>query len=569
MQRVASHMSGMNHRPSSGAFDAARESWEEQDRAGRAVNGDVARYPQAASGEWTASPSSGSRDPFDARSLKFWNQKKRRLSEEEGDTWLHLRGLRCERLDLSDLPPLLPANDVMTPAAALTPSGAVSAAISEAELRMVQTIAEFGQNTNTPRFLAAIQEHHQKDFLGVSGAAPLAAISAPPVQKSTEPLLAAAAPEDVAATLDALSSPALSRDSVRYVPDQDSSKLPQHLGIEPSMPGMALEECRRYARQVSGQYVDELRRKMRGACGQCGAALGSCNHATLGREVSQGEWSSLTPSRRRIAKNRETAAVSRFRKKVYLESLEQAIMELERKYIETRNELTQLRKMCAISLTPIGPETSPTGPSRHAELNAEALGTQRSPAEVGGGTSAGAKQIVGADECTQPGVLEGQHGPHAGVDGRSIPLAAASAPIDPSPRLLEGFLRPLLASVGIEGEDAAMAITGAMATALKDTQSRGALLRALHMCAGSVASTEVSGEPFSSPSETAGQSSNQSHIEKERSVLTSSFQKSSTESLMTDTTQVPMGHLNVPRLVRLPGQDGSSTTTHDAASSGA
>jgi hypothetical protein len=534
------------------------------------LNGEALGYPQAAGGEWTAGPDSGARDPPDAKSNKFWNQKKRRLSEDETDAWVHLRGLRCERLDLSDLPPLLPANEMMTPAAALTPAGAASTTISEAELRMVQTIAEFGQNTNTPRFLAAIQEHHQKDFMGVPGTASLVALSAPSALKPAEPpLTATVTSEDATATLDALSSSALSRDSVRFPLDLDPSNSPQRSGIEPMMPGSTLEECRRYARQVSGQYVDELRRKMRGNCSQCGATLGACNHRNADREISPSELGSLTPSRRRIAKNRETAAVSRFRKKVYLESLEQAIVDLERKYIETRNELAQLRKACAMSLTSIAPVTSPVVPARVSSSSADVRGVPRPLSMVNGVASTGAVPQACADLPTTCSALENEHRLTTVPENISIPFAAATTPTDPSPRLLEGFLKPLLASVGIEGEEAAMAISGAMATALKDTQSRKALLRALYMCAGSVASTEPSAETFCSPSETAGQSSNQSFLERERLPSTSSFQKSSAESLMADTTQTPLSQLSVPRLVRLPGQGGANATSPDAASSGA
>ena len=567
-------MSGADSCRNFDGLEPFRDQREPRPSGSGARSGDAVHAAAGPVNDWGGGSGNAVRDPADTRNLRdagqHFPQKKRRLSEGESEALMRFRELRCERLDLSELPPLMPANDMLSPAAALTPSGAISATISETELRLVQTIAEFGQNTNTPRILAAIQEHHQKDLLGMPAGTTLGPSNMPSTLKPSDSLLSNAAPAGLSGTLDAMSSPALSRDSVPNVPDSGSITPPMDSNVEPLMPGSTLEWCRQYARQISCQYVDELRRRMRGSCRQCAAPYGSCSHRPVDRDAALGEWSALSPSRRRIAKNRETAAVSRFRKKVYMESLERAIMNLERKYMETRNELAQLRKLFDMSVTPVTPMHGRAAPATQPERRAEADSAARPPLATAASDATGALQLMGAVTASDAlGMLDADRSPPNVQQRAPGPVALAAEPAEPSPRLLEGFLRPLLASVGIEGENAANAISGAMTTALQDAQSRYALLHALRMCAGTVAGTHESEENVDAATDLTGLATSPCLRPSAARARANSCSKSPVEDLAGDASPLALGRMHSSPMVSARASRASDARPPDSASSGA
>eukprot|EP00166_Cyanidium_caldarium_P000863 ctg_135.g124 len=360
------------------------------------------------------------------------------------------RRVSFENLDFSDLPPIVSAGDVSTPA---------MPTLSQGELMVgAHGSLEVAANAITPRILAAIQEQQQQHELAAM----------PPPQTPTR--LTMEPPE--------LETP---RGPSRLAPElrqPDPAEVPGELLGTPSTTDTtcnALQKCRENARQLSLAFIRERRRATSDPQGRGRAAVLDSKYA------DSDEASVMSPSTRRSAKNRETAAVSRYRKRVYMESLEETVMNLERQCVELSRDNTMLQRQIELLYRQM---------ARSEALSALERGDMHAGAEAAPDASNSLYATAGTP-------LEGLESGEAKMHAAELPPRAASTAAAAAGRehdtALEGHLRMLLAKCGIYGERASAAITAAVAATRTDSEASQALRYALSLSLGGASASQEMG----------------------------------------------------------------------------
>ena len=374
------------------------------------------------------------------------------------------RRVSFENLDFSDLPPIVSAGDVSTPAVP---------ALSQGELMAgAHGSLEMAASAITPRILAAIQEQQQQHEL--------AAVPPPqtPTRLTMEPPGGSKAMMLPAALPPELETP---RGPSRQAPELRHPEPAEVAGEMPGTPSTtdticnALQKCRENARQLSLAFIRERRRATSDPQGRGHAA------ALDSKDADSDEASVMSPSTRRSAKNRETAAVSRYRKRVYMESLEETVMNLERHCVELSRDNTMLQRQIELL---------------HRQMaRSEALSAlERGGIHAGVEAAPDAANSLYAAAGTPLEMLgPGEAKMHAAELPPTAAATAAAAAGREHDTTLEGHLRMLLAKCGIYGERASAAIAAAVAATRTDSEASQALRYALSLSLGGAHASQEMG----------------------------------------------------------------------------